>query len=110
MVANLDQEDQDMDTVGDSCDNCIDVANPDQADTNENGIGDACDYMCGDADGSGALNILDATFVINYLYKGGPAPDPETAADVNSSGGVNILDVTYVINYLYKGGPEPICP
>jgi len=50
------------------------------------------------------------TYIINYLYKGGPAPDPEEAADVDNSGGINILDVTHLINYLYKGGAEPDCP
>nr|MBN2276383.1 agmatine deiminase family protein [candidate division Zixibacteria bacterium] len=66
-------------------------------------------FICGDADGSGAINILDVTFLINYLYKDGPSPSPVEAADVNKSGAVNILDVTYLINYLYKDGPEPDC-
>ena len=66
-------------------------------------------YICGDASGNGAINILDATFMINYLYKGGAAPDPLESADMNGSGGINILDVTYLISYLYMGGPAPIC-
>lgn len=68
------------------------------------------DFECGDVDASGIVNILDITYLINYLYKGGPAPDPIESADVNSSGIVNLLDITYLINYLYKGGPEPDCP
>jgi len=68
------------------------------------------DFVCGDANGNGVVNILDITFLINYLYKGGPAPDPFEAADVNSNGAVNILDVTYLTSYLYKEGPEPNCP
>ncbi len=68
------------------------------------------DYICGDVNGSKTVNILDVTYLISYLYKGGPSPDPIEAADVNSSGTVNILDVTYLIGYLYKGGPEPNCP
>jgi len=65
---------------------------------------------CGDTNGDGAINILDITYLINYLYRGGPAPDPLGKADVNSDGTVNILDITYLINYLYKGGPAPDCP
>lgn len=67
-------------------------------------------YVCGDADGSGAINILDVTNLINYLYKEGPAPDPIEAGDANGSGSINILDVNHLINYLYKEGPEPVCP
>jgi len=65
--------------------------------------------ICGDADGGGSVNLLDITFLINYLYKGGPAPDPVEAADADGSGGVNLLDCTYLINYLYKDGPPPEC-
>jgi beta propeller repeat protein len=68
------------------------------------------EYVCGDANGDEAVNILDITFLISYLYKGGSAPDPLEAADVNNSGNVNILDITYLIAYLYMGGPEPECP
>jgi C1A family cysteine protease len=66
-------------------------------------------YVCGDADGSGEVNLLDATYIINYLYKDGPPPDPEEAADADGSGALNLLDATFIINYLYKDGPEPIC-
>jgi hypothetical protein len=67
-------------------------------------------YLCGDANGNGAINALDITYLINYLYKGGAAPDPLERADVNSSGIVNALDITFMINFLYKGGAAPNCP
>ena len=67
-------------------------------------------YKCGDVDGSNAVNILDVSFVVSYLYKGGPAPHPSVEADVDHSGSINILDVGYTISYLYKGGPAPNCP
>jgi len=66
-------------------------------------------YVCGDADTSSAINILDATHLINYLYKGGPPPLPlECIGDANTTGNINILDINYLINYLYKGGPAPL--
>ncbi len=67
-------------------------------------------YICGDANGNGLVNISDITYLINFLYKHGPAPEPLQAADVNASGTVNIQDITYLINYLYKHGPAPNCP
>jgi hypothetical protein len=67
-------------------------------------------FVCGDANGSGVTNIADVTFIINFLYKGGPPPVPSASADLNKSGNINIQDVTYLINYLYKSGPAPNCP
>ena len=74
-VLNPEQEDFDNDSVGDSCDNCPEVSNPDQADSDGDLVGDSCDIFCGDADNSGRLNIIDVTYIISYLYKGGPPPD-----------------------------------
>jgi len=65
---------------------------------------------CGDIDGNGLMNIQDITYLINFIYRGGPAPVPPATGDVNNSGAANIQDITYLINYLYKGGPEPVCP
>ncbi|UCD95570.1 MAG: dockerin type I repeat-containing protein [Candidatus Zixiibacteriota bacterium] len=65
---------------------------------------------CGDVDLDGGINLLDATFVINYLYKSGMPPVYPHLADVDSTGAINILDVSYLISYLYKDGPGPSCP
>jgi hypothetical protein len=73
-------------------------------------INEVTSFVCGDANGNGTVNILDITYLINYVYKGGPAPDPLESGDVNSTGTINILDITYLINYVYKGGPDPYCP
>lgn len=108
-IFNLDQSDSDADGVGDVCDNCPDIPNPGQADGDGDGIGDACEFICGDANGDGTINILDITYVIGYLYMGGPPPDPMESADVDLSGNVNILDITYLISFLYKSGPDPDC-
>jgi len=61
----------------------------------------------GDADNSGNINILDVTYIVNYLYRSGPAPLTLKAGDADSSGAVNILDGTFLIAYLYLGGPAP---
>lgn len=63
--------------------------------------------MAGNANGDGSINILDVTYLVSYLYKGGAAPVPLAAGDPNCSGNLNILDVTYLISYLYKSGPAP---
>jgi len=68
---------------------------------------------CGNANGDGAVNLADAVYVINYVFKGGPAPDPLCIGDANSDDAVNLADAVYVVNYVFKSGPSPVetcCP
>jgi hypothetical protein len=67
-------------------------------------------FICGDADGNGVINLLDITYIINFLYKNGSAPKPPAAGDANGNGATNISDITYLINFLYKQGLSPVCP
>ncbi|MFH2037372.1 MAG: agmatine deiminase family protein [Candidatus Zixiibacteriota bacterium] len=67
------------------------------------------DYICGDINNDQVINILDITFLINFLYKSGSEPINPAAADVNNSGEINILDITYLISFLYKNGDLLIC-
>jgi len=67
-------------------------------------------YYCGDADGSSVINLLDVTYLINFLYKNGPAPEPLDAGDADGDGNLNILDATRLIRYLYQEGEVPACP
>ena len=66
-------------------------------------------YDCGDVNGDGIINVGDIVFLVSYLYKSGPAPDPACVGDVNCDAIVNVGDVVYLVSYLYKGGPVP-CP
>jgi len=64
----------------------------------------------GDANFSGNMGVQDITYLINYLYKGGPAPMPVfSAGDMTCDGLVNIMDVTAIIRYLYQGGANSPC-
>ncbi len=65
---------------------------------------------CGDASGDGELNLGDAVFLLNYVFRSGPAPLSSVAADANGDGSVNIADGIYIINFVFKGGPSPSCP
>ncbi|MDP3024334.1 MAG: dockerin type I repeat-containing protein, partial [candidate division Zixibacteria bacterium] len=64
-------------------------------------------YSHGDANGDKKVTISDVVYIVNYLFKGGPAPVPFLAGDANCDGNVNITDVVYLINYLFKGGTAP---
>ena len=65
------------------------------------------DYMYGDANGDQVCNVSDAVYIINYVFKGGPAPTPEAAGDADCNTLINVSDAVYIINYVFKGGPEP---
>jgi hypothetical protein len=66
----------------------------------------------GDANGDEIINVGDPVFLINYVFKGGPAPDPLEEGDANCDGTVNVGDAVYLINHVFKGGPGPCieCP
>ncbi|MFQ5498998.1 MAG: M14 family zinc carboxypeptidase [Candidatus Zixiibacteriota bacterium] len=110
-VSNTLQEDFDLDNVGDSCDNCPLVSNPGQEDANSNGVGDACDWICGDVDGSGGSpDIVDLTYLADFLFDGGPPPPKSEAADLDGSGGSpDIVDLTIMVDYLFGGTVPPTC-
>lgn len=51
--------------------------------------------------------ISDIVYLINYLFRGGPAPEPIEWGDVNCDDDSDLRDVVYLINYLFRGGPVP---
>jgi plastocyanin len=61
----------------------------------------------GDANGDGKITVSDVVYLVNYLFKGGPAPNPFLTGDANCDTKVTISDVVYLVNYLFKGGPPP---
>jgi hypothetical protein len=61
----------------------------------------------GDANLDGAIDLGDVVFVINYLFKGGTAPEPLRLADPTADCVVDLGDVIFLLNYLYRGGPAP---
>jgi hypothetical protein len=64
----------------------------------------------GDANADGAIDLDDAVYILNYLFKAGPAPFPFDAGDANCDGIIDVRDAVYLLNYLFKGGPPPGCP
>jgi hypothetical protein len=66
-------------------------------------------FKPGDANADGKLTVSDVIYIINYLFKGGPASVPIEAGDANYDGKITVSDVIYLINYLFKGGPAPAC-
>jgi len=65
------------------------------------------DFIRGDTNSDESISLSDIVFLISYLYKQGPAPEPMHSADTNYDGKVSLSDIVYLICYLYKGGPAP---
>ncbi len=73
----------------------------------------------GNADGltgaGGEVDVADLTYVVAYLFLGGPAPPCMQEGNVDgltgAGGPVDVADLTYLVAYLFLGGPQPpLCP
>ena len=67
-------------------------------------------YRRGDTNTDGNANLSDASFLLNFLFLGGPPPDCMATADVNGDGGGNLSDASFLLNFLFLGGPTPPDP
>jgi len=65
-------------------------------------------YLPGDATFNYWLDVADAVYLLNFIYKGGPLPQHPITSDINLPDDlIDIEDVIYLLNYLYKRGPAP---
>jgi hypothetical protein len=78
------------------------------------------EYVCcvgirGNVDGDPGdnINVADLTYLVDYLFRGGPPPPCTEEGNVDGDPGenINIADLTYLVDYLFRGGPPPPpCP
>ena len=74
------------------------------------GVGGGC---CvggrGDVNGDGTdANILDLTYLVDRIFRGGPPADCDDEADLNGDGTpANILDLTFLVDRIFRGGSPP---
>ena len=64
----------------------------------------------GDTNRDFRINILDLTFLVDRIFRGGPAPITIQAGDFNADFTININDLTYVVDFIFRGGPPPVNP
>ncbi|MBD3331398.1 hypothetical protein GF356_01000 [candidate division GN15 bacterium] len=69
------------------------------------------EFICGDINGDGnGPNVSDLTYLVDYLFSGGPQPPDLGTADVNGDGeGPNVSDLTYLVAFLFSGGSPLNC-
>ncbi len=64
--------------------------------------------VAGDVNIDGSVNIGDVVFLVNYIFKQGPAPDPLSLGDTNGDCAINIGDAVTLVNYIFREGPPPV--
>lgn len=69
----------------------------------------SCCKVAGDANNDTKVNVGDAVFVINYVFKSGTVPVCKDQGDANADCKINVGDAVYLINYVFKGGAAPKC-
>lgn len=67
-------------------------------------------FRRGDCDTNGVVNLTDAIFGLNYLFKGGVEPTCADATDTDDDGKVSLTDMIQILNFLFKGGGPPMAP
>ncbi len=75
--------------------------------TYSDNIRDFKTWKLGDVNANWTVDILDIVYLVNFKFKGGPAPTPMYSGDMDGNCTINILDIVYLVNYKFKTGPEP---
>jgi len=70
----------------------------------------AAAFECGDLTQDGAITAADVISIVNYVFKGGPTPEPPECADVNHDYAVTSADAISLIGFIFRGGAAPSCP
>jgi cytochrome c peroxidase len=67
-------------------------------------------YVRGHINRDDRLDLSDPIFLVNHLFRGGPAPDPMVRADANGDGVIDLSDPIYLLDFLFRSGSLPPMP
>jgi len=69
---------------------------------------DCCVGLRGDVTGDNLTLVNDLVFLVDHLFKAGPAPSCEKEGDATGDGNTLVDDLVYLVDYLFKGGLPPV--
>ncbi len=77
--------------------------------------GSCCEYrgdVNGDSGDESQIDVSDLTYLVGFLFTGGPSPACFEEANINGSTAeegdlVNIGDLTFLVDFLFRGGASP---
>ncbi len=67
-------------------------------------------FIRGDMNASGRIDIADVIFLLSYLFRHGPRPPCDDAADVNDDRALDVSDVIYLLSYAFSHTRPPEAP
>lgn len=67
-------------------------------------------FVRGDSSADGRVNLSDALYTLNHLFRGGPDFACEDAADVDDDGSVGLTDAVFLLGHLFLGSETPPPP
>ncbi|MDH4033076.1 MAG: PKD domain-containing protein, partial [candidate division Zixibacteria bacterium] len=67
-------------------------------------------HRSGDLNLDGSVDIADLLYMVDFMFRGGPAPEIVDAADVNGDCAIDIGDLTFFVEYFFGGGDKPAAP
>jgi len=62
-------------------------------------------FRRGDANADGAVDLADAIFTLNHLFRSGEAPVCADAADADDTLGLDLTDPIFLLDHLFRSGP-----
>ncbi len=70
----------------------------------------APEFVRGECNGDGSMDITDAVYSLDFLFRGGPEGNCRAACDAQGDGSVDITDAVYTLAFLFTDGRPPPAP